>query len=308
MYPFGLKHKEYYNVISSNGNSVAQKKKFQGQELEESLGYNMHEFELRHYDATLGRFVTTDPYEQFASPYVAMGNNPIVSFDPDGGYCYDANGEQIICPKDSIYDDFRDEGNDVNILPEFDLKPSSEEPTGEDALYNSDGKRLDYDQIDWSKVFANEIEQNKISRNQLQKDFLNHPIAQIMFAIATGGVGAGGTATSVSARAITIEAGENIVYHSIKNGVTQYVGITNNLARRAAQHLAKKGITISPLMKNLTRADARAVEQALIVIHKLGKKGGTLLNKINSISPKRPDYARQLQRGYELLKSVGYKH
>ena len=80
------------------------------------------------------------------------------------------------------------------------------------------------------------------------------------------------------------------------------------LRKQLMEHLAKKGITISPLMKNLTRADARAVEQALIVIHKLGKKGGTLLNKINSISPKRPDYARQLQRGYELLKSVGYKH
>ena len=67
------------------------------------------------------------------------------------------------------------------------------------------------------------------------------------------------------------------------DGVTQYVGITNNIARRQAEHLASKGIEIEPLMKNLSRSDARAVEQALIEIHGLGKNGGTLINKINSI-------------------------
>ncbi len=79
----------------------------------------MYEFELRHYDAAIGRFVTTDPYEQFMSPYLAMGNNPVVSFDPDGGYCLDANGNQIACPDDAgdFYDDVRDsETNHVEIL------------------------------------------------------------------------------------------------------------------------------------------------------------------------------------------------
>ena len=32
------------------------------------------------------------------------------------------------------------------------------------------------------------------------------------------------------------EAGGNIVYQSIEGGVTNYVGITNNLARRSAEH------------------------------------------------------------------------
>lgn len=85
------------------------------------------------------------------------------------------------------------------------------------------------------------------------------------------------------------------------------MGITNNFARRQAEHLARKGIGIEPLMKNLSRSDARSVEQALIEIHSLGKNGGTLLNKINSISPKNPVYAKSLKRGYELLKSIGYK-
>lgn len=92
----------------------------------------------------------------------------------------------------------------------------------------------------------------------------------------------------------------------MSNGVTKYVGITNNLARRAAQHLAKKGISIQPIMQGLTRADARAVEQALINIHGLSKNGGTLMNIINSIARTNPNYATQVARGYELLKSIGY--
>ena len=102
------------------------------------------------------------------------------------------------------------------------------------------------------------------------------------------------------------KTGANVVYHSVEGGVTKYVGITNDLARRAAEQLTAKGIKIEPLMKNLSREDARAVEQALIEIHGLEKNGGTLLNKINSISKTNPTYSSQLQRGYELLKSIGY--
>lgn len=60
-------------------------------------------------------------------------------------------------------------------------------------------------------------------------------------------------------------------------------------------------------MKDLSRSDSRAVEQALIEAHGLGKNGGTLMNKINSISKTNPNYAKQLQRGHELLQSIGYK-
>jgi RHS repeat-associated protein len=89
-------------------------------------------------------------------------------------------------------------------------------------------------------------------------------------------------------------------------GAVQYVGITNNLARRSAEHLASKGIRITELMSDLSRSDARAVEQALIEIYGLGKEGGTLMNKINSIAKSNPTYAEQLQRGYELLQTAGY--
>lgn len=104
------------------------------------------------------------------------------------------------------------------------------------------------------------------------------------------------------------KAGKHYVYHSLNGDVTQYVGITNNFARRKAEHLREKGIHIDPLMKDLSYSDARAVEQVLIEIHGLGKDGGSLLNMINSISSKNPSYGSQLERGYELLRSIGYEY
>lgn len=106
---------------------------------------------------------------------------------------------------------------------------------------------------------------------------------------------------------VAVNGGDNIVYHTVENGVTQYVGITNDLARRAAEHLRTKGIHIEQLMQGLSRSDAKAVEQALIEIHGLGKNGGTLINKINSIATSNPSYAAQVRRGGELLESIGYK-
>jgi hypothetical protein len=45
----------------------------------------MEAFELRLWDGRLGRWLTVDPYGEFFSPYVGMGNNPINLIDPDGG-------------------------------------------------------------------------------------------------------------------------------------------------------------------------------------------------------------------------------
>lgn len=72
------------------------------------------------------------------------------------------------------------------------------------------------------------------------------------------------------------------------------------------QHMKAMGIQIYPLVSGLTRSAARAVEQALINIHGMGKSGGTLLNKINSIAKTNPTYAQQLLRGYRILQKIGY--
>jgi len=50
----------------------------------EAIG-GWNSFDLRMYDANVGRFLSKDPMGQYYSPYVGMGNNPIGIMDPTGG-------------------------------------------------------------------------------------------------------------------------------------------------------------------------------------------------------------------------------
>jgi RHS repeat-associated protein len=63
---------------------AANKMKYQGQEHEEALGLNLYEFEARQYDPQLGRWHVPDPANQFANPYLGMGNTWPNVTDPDG--------------------------------------------------------------------------------------------------------------------------------------------------------------------------------------------------------------------------------
>ncbi len=47
------------------------------------------------YDGRVGRWMTTDPYSQFHSPYLAMGNSSINQIDPDGGLSGDEDNDDI---------------------------------------------------------------------------------------------------------------------------------------------------------------------------------------------------------------------
>ena|GEM_PF-5906836 len=50
---------------------------------DEQTGWNV--FELRMYDSRIGRWLSTDPYQQYWSPYVGMGNDWVNQVDPNGG-------------------------------------------------------------------------------------------------------------------------------------------------------------------------------------------------------------------------------
>ena len=86
-YPFGLKHKGYNNVVSSNGNSTAQKMGFGGKELQDELGLEWYDVSARNYDPALGRWMNLDPLAEKMrrhSPYNFGFNNPIYFQDYDG--------------------------------------------------------------------------------------------------------------------------------------------------------------------------------------------------------------------------------
>ncbi|MHA7059832.1 RHS repeat-associated core domain-containing protein [Aquimarina sp. M1] len=82
-YPFGLQHKGYNNTITGREHQF----KYNGQELNQSLGYNMTELTFRHYDNALGRFVVPDPLAEISpnlTPFRFGYNNPIMYSDPLG--------------------------------------------------------------------------------------------------------------------------------------------------------------------------------------------------------------------------------
>ncbi len=82
-YAYGLK----IPSISSKAYGAANNNfQYQGDysEFDDDLGWN--DFELRSYDPQIGRFLQNDPYDQFASGYVGIGNDPGNSVDPSGGW------------------------------------------------------------------------------------------------------------------------------------------------------------------------------------------------------------------------------
>lgn len=46
----------------------------------------MEAFQLRLWDGRIGRWLNPDPYGQHSSPYLGMGNSPVNTIDPDGGW------------------------------------------------------------------------------------------------------------------------------------------------------------------------------------------------------------------------------
>ncbi|WP_219007613.1 DUF6443 domain-containing protein [Aquimarina litoralis] len=89
-YPFGLKHKGYNSLVTDSNKALDFK--YNGVELEESLGLNLYEMPLRQYDPTIARWTGIDPVTHHSlSPYNAFDNNPVFWADPSG-----ANSEDLI--------------------------------------------------------------------------------------------------------------------------------------------------------------------------------------------------------------------
>ena len=91
-YPFGMPMPNR-QIINGEPYRYA----YQGQEKDPETGKEA--FQLRLWDARIGRWLTTDPAKQYASPYLGMGNNPMNKIDPDGGQTEDEYREN----KDGSY-------------------------------------------------------------------------------------------------------------------------------------------------------------------------------------------------------------
>ena len=92
-YSYGLKIE---GISSRAQETVLNRYGYQGDFSEHDEETALDEFDLRHFDPQTGKWTTTDPYEQFASPYLGMGNSPVGNVDPDGGCIFCETAERAL--------------------------------------------------------------------------------------------------------------------------------------------------------------------------------------------------------------------
>lgn len=93
-YPYGLTWEN--PTVPNDPNAIhdrtAQSKEFQFSEFSTSRGLALLDFHARMYDPCIARWSVPDPAYQFFNPYLAMGNNPVSTIDPDGEWAHIAVG------------------------------------------------------------------------------------------------------------------------------------------------------------------------------------------------------------------------
>jgi RHS repeat-associated protein len=247
----------------------------------------------RYYDPALGRFVSPDDWDPTlagvgTNRYAYAGNDPVNGSDP--------NGHQV-----------------QGLYTQEELDEIALKNYGIHTQLADDQEAAGNPAADENRRIANE-ELDKVGQTPRQQaaaatiKSLEAPLA-----LMGGGVGKGVlrvvTAGGAEATAV-INTGKVAVYQSIgANGKINYIGVTNDMIRRNAQHIARGRPIVGRALEgltNLSRLDAKAVEQVLISGHGLGKNGGQLLNEINSIARTNPQYSQLLQRGYDLLRRSDY--
>ncbi len=267
--------------------------RFTGQRIETSL--SIYYYGARWYDSYLNRWtspdsIIPDPYNALDyDRYAYSRNNPVRYNDPSGhmvcdgeGHCGGRPGPTAILTIDDILDSLSGKK-----IPFGQLTPRQQN------TIKSAG---------WSLGEYNEFANggNAIDVGGTLQD----PAVWIVGLISAGKL----TPSVISLLQGLFKpietAGPYVVYRLVENGVTRYIGITNDIFSRTEQHFVYRGWLIEPIpgLENLSEFDARALEQALIEYFGLQN----LYNQINSISPNNPIYQQAIQRGMEILRSIGF--
>lgn len=313
-YPFGLKHKGYNNIINGTDHPYG----YNGKEENDALGFNMLEMDVRQFDPAIARWTSIDPitHHQF-STYSGFDNNPIYFADPSGAYSeVSEDGNRFTFTGADARDVFRmlkanmgsdenEEENDEDCCKDF-----------FDKMYGKSFMDLDFfgsrdywlGEDGFTYWIKNDKDFYRLRRDGDEKvEELPPMMNYIDFTPGVGGNGRNGLTLLKTGSKV------NLVYIAREGGKVIYVGITNNYARRALQHLrGPHKLKINPMsdsLQKLTRSDARAVEQVLIEYFGLGgKRGqtGQLLNRINSISENNKMYGEALKKGKQLLEKAGF--
>ena len=274
--------------------------KFTGKkrDLETGLDY----FGARYYSNGLGRWVSADwsatpvpvPYADLTDPqsfnlYGFVGGNPASRADPDG---HDPMiGQETACNGQPMCEQAKEHSD-----PAFDVAKGAAKEAGNeirDLAIQAIKAGSKIGGTDTSNfIFAPGFEaSNKTQRHAMTATSI------ILLLLPGGG--------EEAALAKSPKAFEQLVsvYKIVKDGKVVYVGISKDLERRGLEHGAK----LTEIIGGLNRTQARAIEQVLIEHYGFERLGGTLRNRINSISPtKNPGfYKAAIQYGKKTLEWFG---
>jgi RHS repeat-associated protein len=248
----------------------------------------------RYYHSALGRFVSPDPYMASGGPgvpqswnrYAYVEGDPVNYYDPGGliaqcppGTRTGSDGKSCIQvpPPDSltigrppgrtIADDWADDQErQIKLFEECQQESAPEMEEGE-----------------WQDFFGNvemDIDELLELATPLGSDKGPNPVLPA-FAVAAA------------------TAANWVVYYARTPQGQYYIGVTSNYIAREAQHLSRFRIQAITGLPKMNYAAAKGVEQLLI--ENIRRSGGSLLNKINSISPKNPYYKKFTDMGHDIL-------
>jgi RHS repeat-associated protein len=114
-YPYGLQ------IADLGGGSSTNEELYNGKELTDSHGLGWYHYGARYYDVAVARWTSMDPADEFHSPYVYVGGDPVNLVDPDGM----ASCDIILCGQNgssvTIETDLINAEVDVSALPGTDF-------------------------------------------------------------------------------------------------------------------------------------------------------------------------------------------
>ena len=90
-YPYGLRMAGRYGTSGGQENKAL----YNGKELEDDHDLGWYHYGVRYYDVRLAKWHAMDPADEFHSPYVYVGGDPVNLVDPDGAQAWRASNRLL---------------------------------------------------------------------------------------------------------------------------------------------------------------------------------------------------------------------
>jgi|GEM_PF-2570635 len=292
------------NVVPS---AAVETKGFIGERFDDDAG--LQYLNARYYDPELGLFLQPDWFEVTeagvgTNRYAYSFNDPVNLSDPGGNSWFDRAWDAVF-GEDSFNNSFGDTGSRWS-----DRTFGSASERDFASTYKTDAELQNEDNYDGfpNRGYVAEKEQDAGLATLASGRAAGGDMVVVDVATAVSGAGLifkGGRWVFAGFRT-RAAAGttEKVSLYVARNadGSISYIGITNNIVRRTAEHL-RSGRIIDEVygFGNLARNQARAIEQA--VINRVGLEN--LTNQINSIARSNAIYNDAVKYGGKYLGKFG---